>query len=1410
MALLNKKVKNTNQIWPTAMKALTRDGRAVGVDRSVWLYRAVPLAPVVDARSPEEGLATGDPIQGVIEEIASHTRTRVSRRAASKGAYRDVHILLVNIPSRYRPPLNSPLYSYLSASFSNVTVDRRMLVMGVKLQSSISSGESIQDSVTSFAQSLVSGQPPMSDFDKDYSEMSAIMSRNGLMTISTQDYSLLNGWWNYGQAPDTPYLTHLDHLHIFRSPDSMRAAATIMKEDSEIKCEEWGIEQGHHTITFGCIRDFELEYAEPTDWRARWGASLVDRGALCISTRGKIEPSHITRVELRRRKKNYIDDINERRGQNKMRRQEQDDLLAQLSEMEGIYAVGGPATLMDAGTIVAVGGYDKRTGYDIGNMGQDIGVVVDTMNTRQDAAIQETMLCSPVRSVPHLHDIPSHTLAAAGLTAQSIVGDQNGALLGFTERDHQPAYLSPTAAADEDSLSLAIIVGQSGSGKLTPNRTRIPTPSGWTTMGELKVGDEVFGDNGEVCSVQEIFENPTPVLYDIHLSDNQVITACKDHQWLVSNWQDRNKVHHPKRNAAHSNWKSAQVLMSELLTLAEQYSDSDMLTSDELLDATSHLDTSWNTRFAISTALDFVDCSSDYGKRVVTKKNSKKESIGKYPAVLFPLRPTLEACIVKWQSPGAANAVRWSSKFASKIEAAQEMLIEFDDNEELTVAEIARRLIERGAVMSHTSKSMIANYARAAGVTGRRGLVEVESPLPETSESTRVVRVWSAPLAMKHLALRVSLMFSEEPRTDAEQRVLSTEEMLVSGIKKSGRDSEFAIAITSALQMPEVGLPVDPYVLGMWLGDGSRGSGSFTQGATESCTDEFGLTDQHHMLQQLENAGIDANLTTNSGKTIGARKLHAKLRDAGVLNRKHIPINYLRASESQRLALLQGLMDTDGTIDVNGSCELCLCDETLVHDSLELIRSLGIKASISSSDAMITELDPENPGKKRRRVTGTRWRIHFTTDKPVFRLPRKAARLPKSVRETQKWLYINDITPAPSEPGRCITVDSPNHTFLVEGFVPTHNTQTMLYLADQFARMTTAYGEKSPVIIIDPKSGSHHDAAVRASGGVVNSLDDLIFSDGVFDPMRFSSTMTVGVELSSTMLLAINPWGTMKDDYETPLIKALAYGAEQGADCIGEALQIAVRDGQAPHEMVQKVFDLAGASAMFRACVGMNHGGARLRTSEGITLIKVGEGNLDLPEPGSVHEATQQQRIALALVRMMVFGSAAALSMRSGVLMLDEAWVMLSAGRSEMNRLGRLARSQQVLPLLFTQKVSDALDAGLAGYIGRGIILPIQDRFEAEAACELFRLEATDERMERITAKAYIGGNTETSTAPNWGSMRALRDQNGVVLRGAIGIYVDLAGRAVPVEIKIPKAFLDKSSTNPEDIRRREAQKNAV
>tara|TARA_R110002051_G_scaffold60546_9_gene110900 strand:- start:12438 stop:14780 length:2343 start_codon:yes stop_codon:yes gene_type:complete len=360
----------------------------------------------------------------------------------------------------------------------------------------------------------------------------------------------------------------------------------------------------------------------------------------------------------------------------------------------------------------------------------------------------------------------------------------------------------------------------------------------------------------------------------------------------------------------------------------------------------------------------------------------------------------------------------------------------------------------------------------------------------------------------------------------------------------------------------------------------------------------------------------------------------------------------------------------------------------------------------------------------------------------------------------------------------------------------------MLWLADQYARMGR------PVVIIDPKTGSSHDEAVQASGGQVASLDSLLSADGVLDPLRFAITVEDGVEMAASMLLTVNPFGSEKLNYEVPLIAALNFGVAQGAKCIGQALQIAAEAGRAPHEMVKRVIDLANASPQFRAMVGFNPGTEGLRIRDGITLIKVGRSHLNLPTPGTAPEHLDiSQRVSLSLVRMMLFGSATALTNRDGVIMQDEAWTILNADPKEVERLGRLARSQRVLPILFSQDISGAVRAGLQGFISRGFVGPIGDPVEARAALELFGIEATDERMSRITAAGTTDSyGMDDFAAPNWASMKALKDpRTREVLRGSVWLYSDLSGRVIPVECTIPADFLKKASTNAADIDARAA-----
>lgn len=371
---------------------------------------------------------------------------------------------------------------------------------------------------------------------------------------------------------------------------------------------------------------------------------------------------------------------------------------------------------------------------------------------------------------------------------------------------------------------------------------------------------------------------------------------------------------------------------------------------------------------------------------------------------------------------------------------------------------------------------------------------------------------------------------------------------------------------------------------------------------------------------------------------------------------------------------------------------------------------------------------------------------------------------------------------------------------LVAGNSGSGKTLMMLHLADQFARSGTT------TIIIDPKQASDHSDAVRNTGGQVISLDDLLSADGVFDPLRFGMSPDTAVDLAASMLQQVNPWGTRQADYEVPANVAIAHGVDKGATCTGQALQIALDDGVAPKAMVEPVLSLARSNPQFRAMCGIDPASQALRVADGITYIRVGNANLSLPEPGAT-DLGLSQRISVNLVRLMVSGSAMALTGRNGVVQLDEAWVFLGAGNTELERLARLARSQTVSVMLFTQRVSDATVAGIDEHIAGGFILPLK-RSEAKVACEILQLEPTEERLTRITAGATIGDNDLGDVQPNWDSMRALhRPGTREVIRGAVALYADINDRAVPVEVTISEAFLRKASTNHADIAAREAVK---
>ena len=250
---------------------------------------------------------------------------------------------------------------------------------------------------------------------------------------------------------------------------------------------------------------------------------------------------------------------------------------------------------------------------------------------------------------------------------------------------------------------------------------------------------------------------------------------------------------------------------------------------------------------------------------------------------------------------------------------------------------------------------------------------------------------------------------------------VSTREMVDDGLMDRGGARRYRVPIAGPLQIQsDWPLPVDPYTLGAWLGDGNSDGSRIT-----------GLDDE--VFDRIAAAGYEIRRMVVR-KRRSAIGLARQLRTLGVLNNKHIPAPYLRATEDDRWALLQGLMDTDGYADARqGKCEFTTTLPALRDGVSELLHSLGIRHAVYSGEATLYG-----------RVTGPKWRLSFParSDMPVFHLPRKQGRLKPPGRshaqlKHRRIVAIDRIDPVPTQ---CLTVDADSHTFLAgREMIPTGN-----------------------------------------------------------------------------------------------------------------------------------------------------------------------------------------------------------------------------------------------------------------------------------------------------------------------------------------------------------------------------------
>ena len=236
-------------------------------------------------------------------------------------------------------------------------------------------------------------------------------------------------------------------------------------------------------------------------------------------------------------------------------------------------------------------------------------------------------------------------------------------------------------------------------------------------------------------------------------------------------------------------------------------------------------------------------------------------------------------------------------------------------------------------------------------------------------------------------------------------------------------DRPIYIDAAKPIENDDIELPIDPYTLGVWLGDGYSSSGRYISEKS----------DNKHIRTKIIDAGYDVAdpYQKDNYEIQTIYKLQTTLKECNVFENKRIPRIYFDASVEQRLELLRGLMDTDGYCDKKGACEFYQKPLLLTNEVRELISGLGMK-----------------PRMKSKMINGeVYYTLVFTNEKyEVFSLPRKLERQqrclghPKNNRH-----YIKKISKTNSVPVRCIQVDNEDKLFLCgRTMIPTHNSTTMV------------------------------------------------------------------------------------------------------------------------------------------------------------------------------------------------------------------------------------------------------------------------------------------------------------------------------------------------------------------------------
>ena len=294
----------------------------------------------------------------------------------------------------------------------------------------------------------------------------------------------------------------------------------------------------------------------------------------------------------------------------------------------------------------------------------------------------------------------------------------------------------------------------------------------------------------------------------------------------------------------------------------------------------------------------------------------------------------------------------------------------------------------------------------------------------------------------------------------------------------------------------ENNLPCAPYLLGVLIGDGTIGPSlqlttvdPFIRQRVSDLVAPWGLT-----LKPVTLHGVNtiSYRITHTRRGV-ANPLSAHLRLLGLAVRsekKFIPKTYLAASLPQRLELIRGLIDTDGTVDKLGVLSFGTSSLQLAHDFQQLAWSVGCIATLGAiKNPIYTHL-----GAKRNGLPAYTVFLQHPTPEILVSLPRKVARLHRSKarKRLERRLRLTAIEPAGTAECVCLSIDSPSGLYVTDNYIVTHNTTILRALVEILK------AKKVRVTLAAP-TGRAAQRLAGTTGGFASTIHRLLkFENGSF------------------------------------------------------------------------------------------------------------------------------------------------------------------------------------------------------------------------------------------------------------------------------------------------------------------------